>query len=173
MTPGGADLQVESRSAYYASLAVEVDLDPSELSPSRLPAAAQDLDYRLVVKVLSDLYALGVERAGEVLLDHIASGDEYDDAIHAISQSEALLRQLPEVLETRFDEAGRVDIVRRWRREVPWTNLAEEHRWIAEALAQPEDVRTVVSVPLEPPPVDAPATDLLAHPWVCRPESRS
>ncbi len=159
------DLQVESRAAYHASLAVEVGLDPSELNPSRLPAAAQDLDHRLVVKVLSDLYAFGVERAGEVLLDHIASGDEYDDAIHAISQSEALLRQLPEVLDTRFDEAGRVDIVRRWRREVPWRDLAQEHRWIAETLAQPQDLRAVVSVPPEPPPMDAPATDLLAHPW--------
>ncbi|MCP5066702.1 MAG: hypothetical protein GY946_09055, partial [bacterium] len=129
------DLQIDSRDLYYANLTQEVGLSIQRLMSQNCPTPASDVDQRLVVGVLAELVADGVDGAGAVLLDHVAHGGQWDDAIYEISQSPGdLYRQLPAVLDARFSEDECVAIVHRWRYEVPWAQIANVRPWVKRAI---------------------------------------
>jgi hypothetical protein len=157
-----ADERSSRRALYYANLAVQLELALERLRPAGCPEPGDDLDQRLVVDVLAELETMGVGEAGAALIDHVASGHECDTAIYAVSRASGqLYRQLPEVLESRFDVNERCDIVRRWRSEIPWNELAEGHPWIAQAIEPNDDVTE------DPPPsMDRSAAELLGRPWL-------
>ncbi len=161
------DLQIESRDVYYARLARQVGLHVDRLRPQNCPTPAADVDQRLIVGVLGELVGFGVDRAGDVLIDHVANGEQWDDAIYEISRwSEDLCLQLPAVLERRFEAADCETIVFRWRREVPWDQFARDHAWVQRAIDSFDgERRTRVVDRTEPPAMDRPAAELLAHQW--------
>lgn len=161
------DLQIDSRDLYYATLTQEVGLSIERLIPENCPTPAPDVDQRLVVGVLAELVAGGVDGAGAVLLDHVAHGGQWDDAIYEISQSPGdLYRQLPAVLNARFSEDECVAIVHRWRYEVPWDQIAGVRPWVKRAIDSFEDEATAKAAERpEPPSMDRPAGLLLEHSW--------
>lgn len=161
------DLQIDSRDLYYATLAQAVGLGFERLMPQNCPTPAPDVDQRLVVGVLAELVAGGVDGAGAVLIEHVAHGAQWDDAIYEISQSPGdLYRQLPAVLDARFSEDECVAIVHRWRYEVPWEQIANVRPWVERAIDSFEDRATAsADERTEPPAMDRPAAELLLYPW--------
>jgi len=161
------DLQVESRDEYYASLARHVDLDVERLKPQNCPTPVSDVDQRLVVGVLGELAAAGVLVAGDALLAYVAEGEQWDDAIYQISQAPGdLYLRLPGVLESRFSENECESIVRRWRQEVPWEEIADDQSWVGRAIETLDEERSVKEDQRsEPPAMNRPARELLAYPW--------
>ena len=168
------DLQIDSRDLYYATLAQEVGLKIERLRPQNCPTPAPDVDQRLVVGVLAELVAVGADGASEVLLDHVAQGDQWDDAVYEISQSPGdLYRQLPAVLDARFPEDECVAIVHRWRYEVPWERIANVRPWVKRAIDSFDDRATSnANERPEPPAMDRPIADLLDYPWSRTPPKR-
>lgn len=168
------DLQIDSRDLYYATLAQEVGLEVERLRPQNCPPHAPDVDQRLVVGVLAELVAVGVDGADAVLLDHVAHGDQWDDAIYEISQSPGdLYRQLPAVLDARFPEDECVAIVHRLRYEVPWGRIDNLQPWVKRAIDSFDDraASNAYERP-EPPAMDRPIADLLDYPWSRTPPKR-
>lgn len=167
------DQQVESRGRYYADLVTLAGLDLDRLRPEHCPDPPAGCDQRLVVDVLGELALDGDAEAGAVLLDHVVAGTEWDGAIAAIAQTPGdLHRQLPEVLEQRFDAEELARIVQRWQREIDWRDLAAEHPWVQRALARAGD-RVPQPVMREPlPSMDRPASELLRFEWPGAPSRR-
>lgn len=160
------DRQVESRSEYYAALTEEAGLSVETLRPQNCPEKEPDTDQRLVVGVLGELMTKGVAGAADVLLDHVACGTGWDQAIYWISQSPGeLYRQLPDVIEGRFPQDERVAIVHRWRRQVPWDRMADQYRWVSQAIDSLDDRAEWKKARPELPPMDRPAAELRLHPW--------
>ena len=80
----------------------------------------------LVVGVLAELVAVGIAGAGAVLLDHVARGEQWDDAIREISQSPGdPYRQIPAALEGRFTEDECEAIVNRARAAMKWWRMRD------------------------------------------------
>lgn len=160
------DLQIDSRDWYYANLAQEVGLRVERLRPQNCPTPASDVDQRLVVGVLGELVAVGADGADAVLLDHVANGDEWDDAIYKISRSPGdLYRQLPAVLDARFPEDECVAIVHRWHDEIPWGQIANARPWVKRAIDSFDRRGTARADELPKlPTMDRSAAELLEHP---------
>ncbi len=162
------DLQVESRSSFYADAAIALDFDVDRLRPAACPDPHDDVDQRLIVDVLGELAARRVRGAELVLLDHVRSGQQYDDAIHELGQAPGRVwEQLPQALASRFTEPERRDLVGRWRYEVAWDRIPQAPRWMHEALRafderaqQPREPKASA-----PPAMDEPVRVILEFPW--------
>lgn len=161
------DLQVESRAVYYAKLAREHGLDIGRLAPRSCPVPVEDVDQRLVIEVLAVLAAGGSNDAAQVLLDHVAAGANWDDAIFEISRLPGeWWRELPAILDGRFDNEECTAIVRRSRQDIPWEQLALDHGWVASGIDFfGKDGSVSESPDARPPSMDSPIEDLLAHEW--------
>ena len=160
------DLQVEPRASYYAELVTALDLDVIRLRPHNCPEPEPDVDQRLIIDVLGELACVRVPGAEEVLLDHVANGQQWDDAVYEISRSPGdAYRKLPAVLESRFNEHECVAIVHRWRYEIPWDLLAGSV-WVRRALDSFDEGGDAAGRPRpELPSMDLPASELLTYDW--------
>ncbi len=167
------DQQVESRDRYYADLIAHLDFDPDRLRPQNCPAPPADRDQRLVVGVLAELAVDGMTGAGDALLDHVRSGEQWDDAIYEISQTPGdLHRRLPDVLERRFDGDELVAIVKRWRYELPWEELGAGRAWVQSAIDLLDERPRRPAVSAELPSMELSAAGLLQHDWPGVPPKR-
>lgn len=162
--------QGDSRIEYYARLAELTGLDPTRLRPSQLPPTTDEWRRWLVVQVLSRLDDIGVPEAGTALLEHVASGIAWDDAIAELSRSQTATRDgLPSILIERFDHAkltwlvGRYDGSHPWDDGLPWKEWSSEYPEIRRAVAvrevkPPRSARVAPSVQL-------PVAELLKYHW--------
>jgi hypothetical protein len=167
------DQQMESRDRYYADLIARLDFDPHRLRPQNCPEPPADRDHRLVVGVLAELAADGMTGAGEALLDHVRSGEQWDDAIYEISQTPGdLHRRLPDVLEGSFEGDELVAIVQRWRYELPWEELGAGRAWVQSAIDRFDERPRRSAVSAELPSMDLSAAELLQHDWPGVPPKR-
>ncbi len=161
------DLQVESRTAYYALLIEELAIDIDRFSAGNCPLPFEDVDQRPVVNVLGELATRGHDVAGQVLLSHVAEGEQWDDAIYQLSviPQSNYLNQLVQVLETRFNEDDREAIVARWSNEIPWGELGSGRMWVQRGLATSQHWAQSRGPAPEFPDMDEGAGVLLAFPW--------
>jgi hypothetical protein len=162
------DLQVESRSSFYADAAIALDFDVDRLRPAACPDPHDDVDQRLTVDVLGELAARRVRGAEPALLDHVRSGQQYDDAIYELGQAPGRgWEQLPQALASRFTEEECRDLVGRWRHEVAWDRIPQAPRWVHEALRAFDERSQQRREPeaSAPPSMDEPARVILEFPW--------
>ncbi len=168
------DGQVESRSDYYAELALSLDLDLDFLSPSALGSQNQQRDHGLVIGVLGVLASDGHLQATELMLTHLAEGDHWDDAIWPLTQLDgappvgtinALLRRSDEEL---------IFAARRWARELPWAEWAAEDARVARLVAEASVSEAMSSKARpRPPAADASLNELLGFSWAVNGFSRA
>lgn len=161
------DLQVESRSEYYALLVEELGIDLGRFSARSCPEPFEDVDQRLVVGVLGELATRGHDLAGQVLLTHVAEGDQWDDAVYQLSviPQEHHLSQLVSVLEARFSQEERAAIVDRWNTEIPWVEIAGDRPWVKQGFVRREEWARSRGKAPELPGMTEDAATLLAYPW--------
>ncbi len=104
--------------------------------------------------------------AGDALLEHVRSGDQWDDAIYEISQTPGdLFRRLPDTLEIRFGADELIAIVHRWRYEIPLDELGAGHAWIQSAIDRFDERPRRPGVAADPPSMELSAAELLQHDW--------
>jgi hypothetical protein len=111
--------------------------------------------------------------AGDALLDHVRSGEQWDDAIYEISQTPGdFYRRLPDALESRFDADELVAIVQRWRYELPWEELGAGRAWIQSAIDRFDERPRRPGGSAELPTMELSAAELLQHDWPGVPPKR-
>lgn len=124
----------------------------------------------MVVTVLERLDELGEAGAGSALLEHVATGVAWDEAIAAIARAGTETRErLPTILVKRFDHeqltwlAGRYDGSGHWDDGLPWERWSVAFPQIRAAVAANEAPEPRVE--RRPPSTDRPLADLLNYHW--------
>lgn len=137
------DQQVESRSEYYASLALQTGLDVSRLTPDELPNMDSWRDRWLLAQVLMRLDRAGVAGAGTALLAQITPRDDVGEFVltEVRLASEATIARLPAALVKQRNDENLIGTVTRFHDDFPWERWATDYSRIAAALGEVRRVR--------------------------------
>lgn len=144
------DGQVETRSDYYAGLAVEIGMGVDGLDAYlREPRNdRRDWGTYLTVSVLARMSALGRSDALAIIRNYIAYGQHWDSALHFLIEDmgEFVLDGIPEIICERFSSGSRLEesmaygveweifgaIWERWSTEYPCIKKLVDEVWQIE-----------------------------------------